>query len=100
MDYLKKKRKLKLLTSRSLEKLTGIRFTSIASIENDKELLGEERAKKFCEALKIPEDVMTVYRKRLPEYAHKVAREKPDKLEKGIKKVVKKLEKEETDEQK
>jgi hypothetical protein len=38
--------------------------------------------------------VMAVYRGHLPQYAYKIYREKPDKLEKAIRKIVKKLEKE------
>ena len=94
MDFLRKKRKLKLLTLRDLQDITKIRFSAIAQIEADKELLGEERSQIIGEALSIPEDVMTVYRGRIPKYAHKIYREKPDKLEKGIRKLVKKLEKE------
>lgn len=94
MDFIRKKRKLKLMTLKELEKVTGIRFSSLASIESDKDILGETRAKVIIDALKIPEDVMTVYRGRLPKYAHKIYREKPDKLEKKIRSAVKKLEKE------
>ncbi|MFI0478683.1 MAG: helix-turn-helix domain-containing protein [Candidatus Rhabdochlamydia sp.] len=94
MDFLRKQRKLKLLTLRALQDITKIRFSAIAQIEADKELLGEERAKIISETLKIDEDVITVYRGRIPQYAHKIYREKPDKLEKIIRKGVKKLEKE------
>ena len=98
MDFLKKIRKKKGLTANKLGEKSNLKSANILAIEIDKEVLGEERASRLAKALKIPEDVITVYRKRLPQYAHKVARENPDKLEKGLKKIVKKLEKEQEDE--
>jgi transcriptional regulator with XRE-family HTH domain len=95
MDFLKNKRKKKKLTAEKLGEKASIATSSILAIETDKEPIGEDRALRIAEALKIPEDVMTVYRKRLPSYAHKIAKEQPDKLEKVIRKGIKKLEKEE-----
>lgn len=94
MDFLKKKRKEKKITTREAAELAGVTQPSLVLFENDEVQFGEERACKIAKALSIPEDVMTVYRGRLPKYAHKVYREKPDKLEKKIRSAVKKLEKE------
>lgn len=93
MDFLKKKRKLTLLTAEELGNKADLSGSSILAIEGDHIILGDKRAVKIAKALSIPEDVMTVYRGRLPKYAHKVYREKPDKLEKKIRSAVKKLEK-------
>jgi hypothetical protein len=71
---------------------TNIPQQSISRFENDKEYLGESRAKIIGVALDIPEDVMTVYRGHLPDYAKKAYKENPDRLEKGIRKVIKKME--------
>jgi len=95
VDFLKKNRRLKLITALQLEEMSGVSRSGISCIENNTEALGEARAKKIGDALGITEDVMTVYGGRLPGYAKKTYREKPDKLEKGIKKIVEKLEKEE-----
>lgn len=94
LNFLKKTRKKKLIETEDLAKKTGIARSSISAIENDLEYLGEERSSKIATVLSIPEDVMTVYRGHIPKYAHKVYREKPDKLEKKIRSAVKKLEKE------
>jgi len=93
MDFLKKLRKKKILTAEELGEKINIGTSAILGIENDREVLGDQRAERLSKALSIPEDVMTVYRGRLPKYAHKVYREKPDKLEKKIRKAVKTLEK-------
>jgi len=96
MDFLRKIRKIKELTlSKMAAVCVGINHQTISAIEIDKQYLGTERAKIIGDALGIPEDVMTVYRGHLPGYAKKTYREKPDKLEKAIRKSVKKIEKEE-----
>lgn len=92
MDFLKKIRKRLKKTTAELSKESQVPQPTLSKIENDKEYLGEERAKLIGEALGVSEEVMTVYRGRLPEYAKKVYKESPDKLEKSIRKAVKKLE--------
>ena len=94
MDFLKKLRKKNKITTREIAGLAKITQPSFVLFENDKIQLGEGNSSKIADVLSIPEDVMTVYRGRLPKYAHKVYREKPDKLEKKIRSAVKKLEKE------
>lgn len=83
-----------MLTTKQLADAVNMPQPSISNIENDKEPFGKNRASLLSKALKIPEDVMAVYRGHLPQYAYKIYREKPDKLEKAIRKIVKKLEKE------
>lgn len=90
--FLKEKRRKKKLTAEMLGKITGINRVGISSVENDLEPLGEQRAKIIGTALEIPEDVMTVYRGHLPNYAKNVYKAAPDRLEKAIRKSVKKLE--------
>jgi transcriptional regulator with XRE-family HTH domain len=93
MDFLKNKRKKEGKTLRCLASEVGIHFAALSDIEFDRIPLGPERANKIAEALDIPVDVMTVYRGHLPEYAKNTYRTKPDKLEKELRKLVKKLEK-------
>lgn len=81
------------MTAEQLGEKADLAGASILAIEGEHVILGDQRAIKISQALSIPEDVMTVYRGRLPKYAHKVYREKPDKLEKKIRKAVKTLEK-------
>ena len=94
MDYLKKTRKQKMLSLREASEKSGVPVSAISDIESERIPLGEERALNLAKALDISEDVMTVYRGRLPQYAHKLYREDPEKLENLIKKIITKSEKE------
>jgi len=93
-DFLKKKRLKKNKTLMDIASECHSTPAAISDIETWRSGIGEKRSPLIGKALSIPEDVMTVYSGRLPKYAHKVYREKPDKLEKKIRSAVKKLEKE------
>lgn len=88
MSFLKRKRRAKAFTTRSLGEFIGMPQSSVSKLENDLEILGEERAKKIGEALQIPEDVLTIYRGLLPNYAKFAYKLFPDKIEERLRKFI------------
>lgn len=93
-SLLKKKRKEKKISLRSLEKITGITNAYLSILENsDKDNVSIELLSKIAQALDIDIDVVMVNIGRLPDSFYFSRKDKPEELTKELIRLLKRFEK-------
>ncbi len=76
------------MTLKELSQKSGVSISAISDVEAYRIPLGEERAECLAHALEIKEDVLTIYRGKLPKYATRWYLTIPDEIEAAIQKAI------------